>query len=139
MRNGVGLLMRLTYLSKFGKQLPAGSDFVFRPLWQLSDLEKGTLNSQVTTSVTDAVTKGLVGKKTGLMELKQSGRVTGYWSNITQDAIDAASDDPDEGGSEFDPMGAPIVGDEGDTDGGSGAPGAGQPGGKAKQGLAVAA
>lgn len=142
MRNGVGLLMRLSYLSKFGKQLPAGSDFVFRPLWQLSDLEKGTLNSQVTTSVTDAVTKGLVGKKTGLMELKQSGRVTGYWSNISQDSIDAASDDPDEGGSEFaDPMGGPIVGDEGapDAEGGSGARGAGQPGGKAKQGLAVAA
>lgn len=141
LRTGVELLLRLTYQSKYGSPIPAGSDFNFRPLWQMSDVEKGALAAQITTAVTDAVTKGVVGRKTGLKELRQSGRLTGYWTNISDEAIAAASDDPDAGGSEFDPMGGPIGG-EGVVPGAEGAPGAeggGEPGGKGKEALAVAA
>ena len=93
LRRGVGLVYDVLWRSVFSTPIPDGFGFEFTPLWQLSDVEKGTLANQLTTSVTDAYESGLVSKATALKELRQSSKVTGLWSNITNDDIEAAQDD----------------------------------------------
>lgn len=93
LRRGVGLVYDVLWRSVFSTPIPDGFGFEFTPLWQLSDVEKGTLANQLTTSVTDAYESGLVSKATALKELRQSSKVTGLWSNITSDDIEAAQDD----------------------------------------------
>ncbi len=69
-----------------GIVLPDDFSFQFAPLRQLSDIEKA-----------DAVgKKGIVGRKTALQELKQSAEITGVWSNVTDEAIADAEEDPPE-------------------------------------------
>jgi phage-related protein (TIGR01555 family) len=115
LRVGVGVLLQITYLSKFGKAIDVGTDFTFRPLWQLTDLEKATMAATITTCVTTAVSGGLTGRQTGLKELRQSSHITGVWGNISDESIAAASDEPDLGemGGGSDPFGAHSE-DEGD-------------------------
>jgi phage-related protein (TIGR01555 family) len=98
LRSGVEKLLRLTYRSKFGKPLKDGSDFTFRPLWQLSEVEKGTLAAQLTTSITSACTGSIVGRQTALKELRQQSKLTGVWTNISDEDIAAADNDADTGG-----------------------------------------
>ena len=48
----------------------------------------------VTATIISAQEAGLVGDKTALQELKQSSRVTGIWTNITDEEIEAAEELP---------------------------------------------
>jgi phage-related protein (TIGR01555 family) len=95
LRSGVTLLLALSYASNFGKPLPKGSGFTFRPLRQLTEVEKATIATTLTTAITGAVTSGLAGRKTGLLELRQSSRLTGVWTNIPDAVIEAATDEVD--------------------------------------------
>jgi uncharacterized protein len=91
-----------------GMKLPPGFAIQFRPLWQLTEEQKGT----VATSTTDAIMKvseaGLLSDQVILKELKQQSTVTGVFTNIQKEDIDAASDipvpkiseNPGEGGGE---------------------------------------
>ncbi len=81
-----------------GKPLADGSDFTFRPLWQLSEVEKGTLAAQLTTSITSACTSSIVGRQTALKELRQQSKLTCVWTNISDEDIAAADNDVDTGG-----------------------------------------
>lgn len=93
LRRGVGLVYDVLWRSVFAAPLPEGFSFEFTPLWQLSDTDKGTVANQVTTLVTDAYESGLVDRATALKELRQSSKVTGLWSSITDADIEAAKDD----------------------------------------------
>lgn len=101
LRAGVSLLLAISYRSKFGQDLPESADFTFRPLWQLTDEQKATIASGLTSAITSASTSGVVGRQTALKELRQSSRITGIWSNITDEEIEAADNDVDLG--EFGP------------------------------------
>jgi uncharacterized protein len=116
LRVGVGVLLQITHLSKFGRSIDVGSDFTFRPLWQLTDLEKGTLAATITGAVVSAVQGGVTGQQTGLKELKQSSHITGVWSNISDASITAASDTVDMGemSGASDPFGGGASDDEGE-------------------------
>ena len=98
LRTGVDKLLRITYQSVFGKVLKTGSDFTFRPLWQLTEIEKGSLAGTVTTAVTAAFTSGMIDQQTAMKELRQSSRLTGVFTNISDAAIAAS---PDEIGGEL--------------------------------------
>jgi phage-related protein (TIGR01555 family) len=80
--------------NSLGITLPDGFGIAFQPLWQLTEKEK----SEIAVSVTDAVTKGvesaLISPQTALKELKQSADRTGVWSNITDEDIEAAEEEP---------------------------------------------
>lgn len=96
-RTSLGVPVTLIYRAmalSLGINLPDGFSIAFRPLWQLTEKEK----SEIATSVTEAVSKGveaaLVSPQVALRELKQSSETTGIWSNITQEDIDAAEDEP---------------------------------------------
>jgi phage-related protein (TIGR01555 family) len=77
-----------------GINLPDGWGFNFKPLWQLSDEEKANVADKVSTAVSRVEETGIISPKIALKELKQSSRVTGIFSNITDEDIEAASDDP---------------------------------------------
>lgn len=77
-----------------GIRVGDGFGVTFRPLWQMTDEQKSTYAKNVTESVTKANTDGLVSDKIALQELRQSSKVSGIWSNITEEDIDAANDVP---------------------------------------------
>lgn len=94
LRNGVGLVYQLLYRSKVGKAPSDSFDFDFRPLWQLTETEKSTIATQTTTAVVGASDAGLINRQTALRELRQSSRITGVFSNITDEDIAEAENDP---------------------------------------------
>ncbi len=108
LRADVAKLLAVSYRSLFGKDLPDGSDFTFRPLWQHSELEKAQMAASTTAAITQAQTSLVIGRQTALKELRQASRVTGVFSNITDEMIEAADDDVDAGefGATGDPFGA---------------------------------
>lgn len=91
---GVHLIYSVLYRSTFGKEPPDSFGIDFRPLWQLSAKEKGELAETITRSVVSASDAGLIDRHTALKELRQSSRETGVWSNITDDDIEAAENEP---------------------------------------------
>lgn len=74
-----------------GVVLPDGWGFKFNPLWQMSDKEKAEIADRVSTAVERLDAASIISPQTALKELKQSSRVTGIFSNITDEEIKAAS------------------------------------------------
>lgn len=89
---GVTNVYRLIAQSE-GIRLPDTFSVDFRSLWELSDTDKANIASTVGTAVSSAVDSGLIGRQTGLKELRQSGRRTGVFTNITEQMIAAADDE----------------------------------------------
>lgn len=94
LRPGVTTLCDVISRSELGKPLPEGFAFDFVPLWQLSDVEKADVGAKDTNSVVQAFDSGIVDRGTALKELRQSSNTTGLWSNITDDEITEAENEP---------------------------------------------
>jgi len=77
-----------------GITVPDGFRIGFRPLWQLSEQEKATIAESITKTVIAMQETGIISDQLVLKELKQSSVVTGVWTNITREEIDAANDVP---------------------------------------------
>jgi hypothetical protein len=73
-----------------GIPIPEDFNFVFNPLWQLSETERATASAQTTSAVLSAWEAGLVDASTAMKELKQASIVNGLWTNITDAEIAAA-------------------------------------------------
>lgn len=119
-------LFRMVARSR-GVALPDNFSFTFRPLWQLTDQQKAEVAKSVTDTVSSAVQGGLISAPAiALKELRQSSRITGVWTNITDEDIDEAENAPPLGMGQppgVDPLtGEPL------------APGAGQGGSDASAG-----
>jgi len=94
LRMPILLLMTVMHQSVFGKPLPEGFDFQFRPLWQLAESEKAQSSSIITQEVIQAYEQGIVSRQTALKELKEQSKYTSVWSNITDEEINAAETEP---------------------------------------------
>ena len=94
LRRPMQKLLDIVHWSKFGEAPPDGFGFRFRPLWQMTEEARATTAQQVTTSVLAAYEAAVIPRKTALQELRQSSEITGIWSNITDEDIAAAEDDP---------------------------------------------
>jgi uncharacterized protein len=94
LRHPLGAALRMIYRSEFGKEPPENFSFKFKPLRQVSEVEKAENAGRVTTTVVQAFEAGLVSQQTALQELRQSSEKTGIWSNVTDEIIDAADDEP---------------------------------------------
>lgn len=77
-----------------GIQLPDDFGYDFNPLWQMREPEKAQVGAQVTGAVVQAHDAGIVSTATALKELKQSSEVTGVWTNVTDEDIEAAEAAP---------------------------------------------
>lgn len=97
LRPGVTTLCDVISRSELGKQLPDGFAFDFVPLWQLSDTEKAEIGAKDTNSVVQAYDSQIISRSTALKELRQSSNTTGLWSNITDEEIKEAENEPPPG------------------------------------------
>jgi uncharacterized protein len=94
LRRSVTMLFEIMHRHVFGVPLPQGFNFSFRPLWQLAENEKAQSSNQITTTILAAFEQGMIGRKTALKELKEQSKITGVWTNITDEEIEAAEDEP---------------------------------------------
>jgi uncharacterized protein len=93
-RGPVDRALRLTAVNQ-GVKLDSDFWFTFRPLWQLTEEAKASVAAQTTQTVADGMQQGIVtSRATALKELKQQSRITGVWTNITSEDIEAAENEP---------------------------------------------
>lgn len=94
LRSGLTKLLDVICRSALGREPDKGFSFEFRPLWQISDEQKASIAKSITDSVTAAYDAQLIDRTTALKELRQSSHITGVWSNITDEDIKEAENDP---------------------------------------------
>lgn len=80
-------------MSQFG-EVPPDLDFTFPSIRVLSEEEKGDIVEKVSAPVLAAYNSGVTGRKTTLMELKRLGDTTEAFTNISQETINEADDEP---------------------------------------------
>lgn len=85
-------LLPVIFTSALGA-VPDDLDYVFNPIRRSQDVEKQNIGSQQTQAVVQAFTAGLISQKTALSELQGSSKLTGMWTNITDEEISRADDD----------------------------------------------
>lgn len=104
LRRPLTILFDVICMSTFGAKPDGQFGFDFNPLYGLTDVEKG----QVTTATTEAIVKvedaGIISPQIALKELKQLSKITGVFSNITDEDIEAAESEPP-GSESADPLG----------------------------------
>lgn len=110
MRAALVKLFDVVGRSVLGKSLPKGFEFEFNSLWQLSDTEKGQIAATDATTIASAYGAGLITKKIGMKELLQSSRVSGRFTNITEEDIESAKEEVPAG--EENPFASPPEGSE---------------------------
>jgi uncharacterized protein len=89
LRVGVTKIYRAMAAS-LGIEVPDGTRIEFKNLWQLTEQQKAEVASNIGTTVSNAESSGLITRATALKELKQSSRVTGIFTNITEEDIEEA-------------------------------------------------
>ncbi|UUZ96000.1 hypothetical protein LJK87_17445 [Paenibacillus sp. P25] len=72
-------------------------DYIFNPIRNPSDDELAKLVQQKSDAVINVFQAGIIGRRTALKELKEMSATTGMFTNITDEAIEAADDDVDPG------------------------------------------
>ncbi len=93
LRNGVETVYHCLAQSE-GITVPKSFNIQFAPLWQMKEEDKVKAANDLTQAVLGAVDGGLVRVDTGLKELREGARMTGVWSNITDEEIAEAEDMP---------------------------------------------
>lgn len=94
--DGMSKIIDVTYRSTFGQGPPEDLDFEFKPLKQMDDKEKSEISRNYAEAILKAEDQGLITKATALKELKQLSHIIGIFSNITDDEIAEAENDPPE-------------------------------------------
>jgi phage-related protein (TIGR01555 family) len=77
-----------------GIERPKNFGVEFIPLWQLTEKEKAEVAKSTTETVSTAFGSALISEQTALKELRQSSRITGIWTNITDEDINNAESEP---------------------------------------------
>lgn len=88
---GTTTIYKLTARSK-GIKLPDNFALDFTSLYELDDPQKADVAGKVVDAVDKAMTGGFITQKGAMKELRQSSRVTGIFTNITQEDIEKADD-----------------------------------------------
>ena len=76
-----------------GIDLPPDFSFKFRPLWMLTETEKADIAAKDSTTIVGAFNDGVISQAVAMKELKQSSRVSGRFSNISDEDISSANED----------------------------------------------
>ncbi len=94
LRNGWELILKVMWRSVFGKESPKDMEFSFVPLWQTSAVDKAAISKSNTETIVGAFEAGLVSRPTAMKELRESSGDTGMFSNITDEEIKEAEEEP---------------------------------------------
>ena len=92
LRAPLARLLDVIHMSALGR--PMEATWAFSSLWQMSAEQKSKVAADTTTAVIGAFDAGLINKPTAMKELRQLSDVTGVFSNIENDAIEAAAEEP---------------------------------------------
>ncbi len=104
-------------LSAWGA-VPDDLDFTFKPIRDTSDEERASLIQQTSSAINSVYQSGIISQKTALKELRQSGESLGMWTNITDEDIENAEDQPQGGEEEGGEGGTSGEEEEGEEGGG---------------------
>lgn len=108
LRSPLTRLLAVMHVSELGRPPEDNFGFAFEPLWQMQEAEKADCAQKVTATVLAAHDAGVVSAQTVLRELRQTCRGFGLWTNITDEDIDAADEEPPSANE----MLAPVPGEE---------------------------
>lgn len=103
LRDGWDKVLKIMWRSVFEKDAPKDLDFEFVPLWQMSAVDKANIAKTNAESIIGAFEAGLVAKPSAMKELRDSSDETGVFSNISDEEIKEAEDDPLPAPGEIDP------------------------------------
>src|SRR5208337_3507855 len=84
----------ITAKSEAIKLKPDEFGFNFRSLYQLDDEQKSGVFDRDSRAILEAYGTGVISKATALLELRQLGRQTNRWTNITDEDIEEAKNEP---------------------------------------------
>lgn len=90
LRSPVGLLLELVSRSVLGKPLPSGASFAFNPLATPSEVEKAQIATADAQAVAALLQTGVLDGAQALRELKERATVTGRFSSLSEEDIEAA-------------------------------------------------
>lgn len=97
LRGPIDLVLKVMWRSIFGKLAPKDLQFTFNPLWQPSPLDMATTAKTNAETVLGAYEAGVTSRETTLNELRVFSGKTGLFSNITDEDVKEAEDDPPPG------------------------------------------
>lgn len=91
---GIQKLYSIVHINKFGAVPPEDFAVDFRSLEQLNEPDAADVVNKTTASIIAAFEAGIIKRATALRELKQLSKSTGAYSNITDEEINEAENDP---------------------------------------------
>ncbi len=113
---GVEKLYKVACLSELGWEPPDEFTIEWKPLQQMTDEEKGNLAKATAEAVGGMYEQQIIKRSTALEELKTSSKITGVFTNISDEEIEEAEQDPPPSpealGLEL-PEPAPVIGKPG--------------------------
>lgn len=95
LRKSVDLILRILWRSVTGDAAPEDLSFSFKPLWQMTPLDKATMAKTNAETVAGAYEAGLTKRSTSLEELRTSSANTGVFGHITDEDIAEADEEMD--------------------------------------------
>ena len=89
-------LLQVIYPSLFGRPMPDDMTLIFNPLWQMTTKEKAEIAERIGNVICNLLNAHGITVDIALKELKQCGHATGFFTNITDDDIREAEQEPPE-------------------------------------------
>lgn len=93
LRNAWELILKVLWRSNFGKAMPEDLEFKFRPLWQMSELDKVNVAKTATEITLGALENNAIDRATAMTELRDKSGETGFFNNITDEMINEAENE----------------------------------------------
>jgi hypothetical protein len=88
------LILKCMWRSELGTNMPDDAEFTFNPLAQMTIVDKANAGKAVADAVTTAMESGIITKPCALRELKQASGENGLFSNISDEDIEEAEEEP---------------------------------------------
>lgn len=96
LRMPVRKILEILSRSLLGKNLPEDFEFEFSSLWEMSEVEKSQIASSDSSTISNYFQSGIITKRIALKELLQQSRTTGRFTNISNEDIENALEEPPE-------------------------------------------
>lgn len=104
-------LLPVMCMSLWG-QVPDDMEIVFEPLGTTTPSERAEIMGQASNPIIQAFSAGIISQRQALLELRESGKPINAWTNITDEDIEKADDEANQGDDMQDPMGLMGPGEE---------------------------
>ncbi|HET8689350.1 MAG TPA: DUF1073 domain-containing protein [Methanosarcina sp.] len=87
-------LLTVLYISEYGEMPPSDFMIKYNSLWQTTDQEKTDIAQKTVQTISQAYNDGAIDRSIYLKELKQCSAITGIFTNITDEELKEAENEP---------------------------------------------